>query len=180
MMSPTARWSWKNLVFSAIIYCSAQKYGTSSTANDEGDHGGKQDGGCRNNTTLSVEYLREGSKAVLEFGPAMSPSGNTRAREHNANPNPWYLASGLFSLVGGKARESALTAPEKRKNRRCQPIGSLFGNLWVCDVPFWEHHSSALWACSVPLREHQASGARCESEPRVARLESSSLDGGNS
>ena len=41
MMSPTARWSWKGLVFSAIMYCSVQEYATSSTTNDEGDHGGK-------------------------------------------------------------------------------------------------------------------------------------------
>ena len=34
MMSSTARWSWQSLVFSAIMYCSAQEYGTSSTAND--------------------------------------------------------------------------------------------------------------------------------------------------
>ena len=66
---------------------------------------------------------------MLELGPAMSPSGNTRPREHDANPNPWYLAS--------------------------------FG-IWVCNVPVWEHQSSALWACSVPLRntrprEHDAS-----------------------
>ena len=40
--------------------------------------------------------------------------------------------------------------------------------------------SSALWACSVPLREHQASGARCEFEPGVYRLGSSSLADGNS
>ena len=41
MMSSTARWSYKSLVFSAVMYCSAQEYGTSSTTNDEGDHGGK-------------------------------------------------------------------------------------------------------------------------------------------
>ena len=51
---------------------------------------------------------------MLEFGPAMSPSGKTRPREHDANPNPWFFASGLSSLVGGKARESALTASEKK------------------------------------------------------------------
>ena len=39
MMSFTARWSWKRLVFSAIMYYSEQEYGTSPTTNDEGDHG---------------------------------------------------------------------------------------------------------------------------------------------
>ena len=63
------------------MYCSAQEYGTSSTANDEGGHGGKWDGGCQNNTVLAVEYSREGSKAVLRFRPAMSSSRNTRPRE---------------------------------------------------------------------------------------------------
>ena len=122
IMSPTARWSWKSLVFWAIMYCSAQKYGTSSTAQDKGDHDGKYDGGCRNNTTLSVEYTSNGSKSVLELGPAMSPSGNTRPREDDAKTNPWFLASGLASLGGGKARESALTASEKWQNLRCQPV----------------------------------------------------------
>ena len=41
MMSPTARWSWKTSIFSAIMYCSAHEYGTTSTANVEGDHGAK-------------------------------------------------------------------------------------------------------------------------------------------
>ena len=50
---------------------------------------------------------------MLEFAPAMSPSGNTRPREHDACPNPWFLAQGLSSLVGRKARKSVLTAPEK-------------------------------------------------------------------
>ena len=54
---------FKNLTFSAIINCSAQEYDTTSTTNDEGDHCEKLEGGCQNNTTLSVEYSREGSKA---------------------------------------------------------------------------------------------------------------------
>ena len=36
MMSSTARWSFKNLAFSAIINCSAQEYDTLLTTNDEG------------------------------------------------------------------------------------------------------------------------------------------------
>ena len=50
---------------------------------------------------------KEGSKAVLEFGPAMSPSRNTRPREHDVNPNPWYLASGLLRSLAEK-RENPL------------------------------------------------------------------------
>ena len=47
------------------------------------------------------------------------------------------------------------------QHRRCQLVGSLVGH-WVCNVPLWEHQSSALWVCSVPLRntrplEHDAS-----------------------
>ena len=101
-MSPTARWSCRSLVGSAIMYCCAQEYGTSSNANDEGDHGGKKDGDCQINTTLSGEYLREGSKAVVECGSAMSPFGNTRPREHDANPNPWYLVSGYIRSLAVK------------------------------------------------------------------------------
>ena len=38
MMSSTAGWSLKSLVYAAIINCSAQEHDTSSTTNDEGDH----------------------------------------------------------------------------------------------------------------------------------------------
>ena len=53
---------FKSRAFSAIINCSAQEYETSSTTHNEGDRCEKKDGGCQNNTTLSVEYSREGSK----------------------------------------------------------------------------------------------------------------------
>ena len=43
-----------------------------------------------------MEYSREGSKAVLEFGPAMSPSGNTRPREHDAKSEPVVSRLGSF------------------------------------------------------------------------------------
>ena len=62
IMSSSARWSWKKRVFSAIINCKAQEYYTSSTTNDEGDHCEKQEGGCQNSTTCSVEYSSLGSK----------------------------------------------------------------------------------------------------------------------
>ena len=52
---------FKSLAFPAIINCSAQEYDTPSTTNDEGHHCKKWDGGCQNNTTLFVEYSREGS-----------------------------------------------------------------------------------------------------------------------
>ena len=63
MMSSTARWSLKLLAFLTIMNCSAQEYDTPSPTNGEGDHCKKQDGGCQNNTTLYVEYSREGLKA---------------------------------------------------------------------------------------------------------------------
>ena len=51
----------KSRAFAAIISRSAQEYDTSPTTNDEGDHCEKKDGSCQHNTTLSVEYSREGS-----------------------------------------------------------------------------------------------------------------------
>ena len=69
-------------------------------------HGGKWERGCQNITTLSVEYSRERSKTVLESGPAMSPSGNTRPREHDTSPNTRFLASDpLRSLAEKSVRE---------------------------------------------------------------------------
>ena len=58
-------------------------------------------GGCQNKTALSVEYCEEGSKDVLKFLPTMSPPGTTRVRENDANPNPWFLASGRFRVLVG-------------------------------------------------------------------------------
>ena len=142
MMSPAARWSWKSLIFPTIMYCSAQEYGTSSTTNNEGDHGDKQDGGCQNNTTLSVDYSREGPKAVLEFGPAMSASGNTRLREHDVHPNP-RVSPPVFARSRKNARIRSNCARKTIKTDCDNPsVASL--DIWVCNVPFWEHQSSAL------------------------------------
>ena len=116
---------------------------------------------------------------MLECGPAMSSSGNTRPREHDANPNPRFPASGFFARWRKNARIRSNCAQKMAKTDGANSsVASL--DVWLCNVPFWEHQSSALRACSVPLREHQASGARCESEPAVSRLGSSSFAGGNS
>ena len=61
MVSSSAQRSWKRRAFSAFIYCSAQEYDTSSTANDDGDRCEKQDGGSQNSTTCSIEYSKVGS-----------------------------------------------------------------------------------------------------------------------
>ena len=86
-------------------------------------------------------YSREGSKAALEIGPAMSPSRNTRPREHDAHPNPWFLASGLPRSLAEQRENSLYLRPKNDKNRRCQAVGGLVGHLLVGNVLFWEHQS---------------------------------------
>ena len=54
--------------------------------------------------------VREHQASAL--GPVVSPCGNTRPREHDANPNPRFLAS-------GPSRSLA----EKRKNPLVDPVG---------------------------------------------------------
>ena len=86
----------------------------------------------------SVEYLREGSTAMLECGPAMSSSGNTRPRhvgpvvsscgntklrELDANPNPRFLSSGPLRSLAENAGIHSNCARKMVKNRRCQPVG---------------------------------------------------------
>ena len=173
MMSPTARWSWETLGFSAIMYCSAQQYGTSSTANDEGTTVGNRMGAARI-TLLRLWSIQEtGQKPCWNLGlqcPRLGTPGlksTTRIRTRGISPRVF-----LRSLA--ETRENPLQVrSENGKHRRCQPVRSLVGHLWVCNVPFGEHQSSSLWACSVLLWEHKTSGARCESKPEVSRLESS-------
>ena len=68
---------------------------------------------------------------------------------------------GFSSLAGENSQESALTAPEKESHTDgANPSVASLG-FWVCNVPLWQHQSSALWACSIPLgntrpREHDA------------------------
>ena len=61
IMSSSARRSSKRGAPSAIINCSAQVYDTSSATNDKENHCEKQEGGCQNSTTCSVEYSSVGS-----------------------------------------------------------------------------------------------------------------------
>ena len=72
IMSSSVRRSWTRRAFSAIINCSAQEYDTSSTTNDEGDHCEKQEGGCQDSTTCSVEYSSLGSKTDGAEPPSRS------------------------------------------------------------------------------------------------------------
>ena len=98
IMSSAARWSWKRRAFYAIINCSAQECDTSSTTNNEGDHCGRQEGGCQNSTTSSVEYSNLGSKtdvaeaSVSIWGPAGYYSENAGPLVHEMSPVPRILA----------------------------------------------------------------------------------------
>ena len=116
MMGSTARWSLQSLDFSAIIYCSAQEYDTPSTTNDEGDTAKNRTWAARITSNCLWRIREKGQKPPAPihrkpcwgFGPAMSPSGSTRPqqlgpvtspsgntglRDHDASPNPRFLAS---------------------------------------------------------------------------------------
>ena len=61
------------------------------------------------------------------------------------------------SSLNGKTQESALSAPEYLiKSDGTNPLVASL-DIWVGNVPFWKHQSTALWTYSIPLREHQAS-----------------------
>ena len=127
-MSSTAQWSLKSLPLSAIINCSAQEYDTPLTTNDEGDHCEKKDGGCQNNTTLSVEYSREGSntdganrsEAVLAIWAC-----NVPVREYQAS------ATWARNVPFREHQASAVLS---------------------CNVPVREHQVSAVRASNVPVQ----------------------------
>ena len=113
MMSSIARWSLKRLVFSAIISCPAQEYDTPSTTNDEGDHCENRAGAARTILHCLWSIREKGQKPTVpthrkpcwEFGPAMSPSGNTRPREHDVSPKPRFIAScHLHSLAKNRKK----------------------------------------------------------------------------
>ena len=91
---------------------------------------------------------------MLGFGVAMSPSGNTMPREHDANPTICFSPQVFFVRWQPNARiRSACVRKMETTDGANQSLASM--DIWVCNVPFWEHESSALWACSVPLGEHQ-------------------------
>ena len=52
----------------------------------------------------------------MEFGPAMSPYGNTRPREHDANPNLLFLASGPLRLLTRKHKNPLKLRPTYGRN----------------------------------------------------------------
>lgn len=85
-----------SLAVSAIIYCSAQSYNTSSTTNDDGNHCKNEEGGSPNNIPFYVEYSRVGSKTdgahspgVVSFGAAMYLSRGAGPRQFGAAVAPF-------------------------------------------------------------------------------------------
>ena len=75
-----------------------------------------------------------------------------------------------------RSRPAAENAQKRTVSTRRKPRWAFESAM----SPSGKHRFSTLWACSFSLREHQASGARCEVEPAVSRLGSSSIAGGNS
>ena len=53
---------------------------------------------------FSLEYSMEGSNTALESVPAVTPSGSTRPREHDANQNPCFLTSGFLRSLSDKRK----------------------------------------------------------------------------
>ena len=142
MMSSAARCSLKSLAFSAIINCSAQEYDTPSTTNDEGDHCEKLDGGCQNNTTLSVEYSREGSNA------------------DGANPSEAVLRIWAFNVPGREHHASAVRDYNVPVREHQASI------VRACNVPVREHQASAGRACNVPVRNTRPPNHNASPDPR--------------
>ena len=117
IMSSSARRSWKKRAFSAIIHCSAQDYGTSSTTNDDGDHCEKQEWDFQNITTYSGKYSSVGSK-IDNVEPSVMVLGagsvlflehwDPDARDESGPTSPGLVAP---SLIGEKWPEVLLLRP---------------------------------------------------------------------
>ena len=91
---------------------------------------------------------------MLDFGVAMSPSGNTRTRKDDANPTNGFSPRIFFVRWQTNVRISTTCARKMEPTDGAnQSLASM--DIWVCNIAFWAHEVSALWACSVPLREHQ-------------------------
>ena len=93
-MISSARRSSKRRACSAIINCFAHKYDTASMTKYEGDHCEKQEGGCQNSTTCSVEYSNLGSTTdgAEPSRPAAYYAKNTGPLVHETTPVPRILA----------------------------------------------------------------------------------------
>ena len=52
---------------------------------------------------------------MLKLGPAMSPSGNTRPQEHDANPKPRFVSSGPLRASAGKRKNPLQLRPKMPK-----------------------------------------------------------------
>ena len=130
IMSSAARWSWKRRAFYAIINCSAQECDTSSTTNNEGDHCGRQEGGCQNSTTSSVEYSNLGSKdrrcrgigEYLGAGRVLLRERWAPGARDESGPTDPCLVSPL--LRGEKWPEGARAALDDRCQRSKEARGS--------------------------------------------------------
>ena len=98
--------------------------------------------GCQNNTTLSVEYSREGSKAD-EANPSDAVLGiwacNVPVREHQAS------AARACNVPFGEHQASAVLS---------------------CNVPVREHQGSAVQACNVPVRNNRPRDHDARPDPR--------------
>ena len=75
----------------------------------------------------------------------ISPCGNTRRREHDANPNLRFPASGPFCLLRGKMQGFALPSSKQWSNADGANPSVVSLGIWVCNVPFWEHTSPWLF-----------------------------------
>ena len=161
-MNSTARWSWKSLVSSTIIYCSVQENRMSFTTTYVGDYSENRMGAART-TILFLWSIREkGQKLCWSLGlhclrPGTPDLGNTtRIQTHGFSPRVF------FTCMRKTARIRPNCDRTITKTQGANPsVASL--NIWICNFPFRKHQFSALWDCSVPLREHQASGAWCAS-----------------
>ena len=117
-MSSSGQRSWKRRAFFAIINCSAQEYDTSSTTNDEENHGEKREGGCQNNATCSIKYSSLGSKTD-GAEPSMSICGAGSlllrerwapgTRDESGPTGPGLVAP---SFIGEKYPEGARAAAD--------------------------------------------------------------------
>ena len=85
-----------------------------------------------------------------------------------------------MGLGGGKGRRLPKQhyfveySREGSKVDGANPSEAVLG-IWVCNVPLWEHQSSALLACSVPLRntrprEHEAPSFGRQNDQNVITL----------
>ena len=101
----------------------------------------------------------------------------------------WSLKSLAFSVtINCSAQEYGTPSTTNGEGDHCEKYDGGCQNSTNLSAEYSREGSKAdganpteavlvIWAYDVPVREHRASGARCESEPTVSRLVSSSLFG---